>query len=219
MTSNPKSARGNKNLPRVFLTPTEGVKARGHADAVSGRTQPLVSVPDVPLASDMVAQFREYDRTAGRLVSIYGAYLRAGTWFTGYHEPHEWPAPLVGYTNVKPPLVRMCFYNSMMAGVVGPARELGLSYFEGVVYLPAFPFPIEHAWLGTESGGTAVDLTFPAADRSELSADPTFRTGAVYCGLAIPWGFLTRLTVADEHVRPRLADWLATAVAHCEGSG
>jgi hypothetical protein len=220
-----RTRKGTGSPFRFYVASDEDAQARKTVAALRGEIPPLTVPPAGELAERMADEFTQFvqvmEAGAPGRPSVYAAYLRAGAWFAGYHEPDDWPDDLKGYAARRPPQVQQCFYNSLMAGLGGPARELGLSYFEGIVYLPRCPFPIEHAWLGaapaTGPAGVAVDLTFPAADRDDRTKDPNFRKGAVYCGLSVPWGFLARVTVAEEHARPRLAGWLATAIAHCGG--
>jgi hypothetical protein len=112
------------------------------------------------------------------------------------------------------------FEDREFAVISGPARdEAGLDYYEGFVAFSACPVPIEHAWLGTEAGGVAFDLTLPINDAEECRDFSNFRSGAVYCGVKIPAGFLARVTIADECTGPRLSQWLTVAVDSVRGLG
>lgn len=187
-------------------------------DAMAGRgrfTAPPVENDAAKLLTDLMG-FAANSRIGPR--SYYGALYRAGVWFVGYSKPEEWPRPVCEYAQRMQPKACQCYHNSALAVMVGPADELGLMYFEGVVSLPSCPFPIEHAWLGTVAGGVAVDLTFPAADADEQSANPKFREGAVYCGIPIPSSFIRRITIRERYSRPRLGDWLTAAVDSAGGS-
>lgn len=148
--------------------------------------------------------------------SYFSALAKCGVWFKGYADPKEYPAPLAEYVGWKRPQPQQCFYNSLMAVLIGPAAEVGLSYFEGYTMIPGVGLPIEHAWLGTDAGGVAVDLTLPMVERKKERVSE-IRAGTVYCGVKIPSGLLHRQTVAEEIAAPRLPDWLTAAVDYVKG--
>ena len=213
-----KRERGSHGRrPRVSLNPKDRAEALNLVRTMSGGT--TSKPPDGPTAAFLADMFAACVKLQPG-PSYYSALWTCGVWFTGYHEPENWPDPLKHWARIRRPEARQCFHNSAMAVISGPANdEAGLDYYEGFVAFPACPVPIEHAWLGTAAGGVAVDLTLPVNDAEECRDFSNFRAGAVYCGVKIPAGFLARFTIADECTGPRLSQWLAVAVDSARGPG
>lgn len=213
-----KRKRGSHGRrPRVSLNPAERTEARELFNAMSGGA---IRQPPEGATAALLADVFALSVKLQPGLSYYSALQSCGVWFTGYHEPENWPDPLKRWARIRRPQKQQCFHNSTLAVISGPASdEAGLDYYEGFVAFPACPVPIEHAWLGTAAGGVAVDLTLPINDAEECRDFTNFRAGAVYCGVKIPAGFLARMTIADECTGPRLSQWLAVAVDSVRGPG
>jgi len=214
MTPNAKRAsHGRRPVPS--LAAKEWPEARELVRTMSG-----AAVKEYPAGCEVAAFLFDFLTKCAQVMprpNYFTTLERCGVWFRGYTHPREYPEPLAAYVSHRKPRPQQCYYNSTMALLLGPAEELGLSYFEGWMCLPRLNVPIEHAWLGTDAGGVAVDLTLPTVDRDGDEQAAEMRAGTVYCGMRVPPGFLNRLTVTEALARPRLGDWIAAAVDYVKG--